>query len=146
MKKNLIITVIVIVVVGIGAFFGGIKYQQSKGNSFSNFPGQGGQFKQRVVFDQNQRGQRMGQNFTPVRGNISSVDNNTITVKLQDGSSKIVVLSDSTTYMKESSAAKSDLKTGDTVAVVGNTNSDGTVTAQNVQINPIMRRVTPATR
>lgn len=34
------------------------------------------------------------------------------------------------------SGSKSDLKTGDTVNVIGAQNSDGSVTAQDVQINP----------
>ena len=126
MKNNLVITIIVVIVVAGIAFFGGMKYQQSKIGSFAQ--GQGG-FRQRMAG----QGQTA---FRPVRGNILSIDNNTMTVKLQDGSSKIVILSGSTTYMKEASSTKDDLKTGDTVMASGTSNSDGSVTAQTVQINP----------
>jgi hypothetical protein len=59
-----------------------------------------------------------------------------MTVKLSNGSTEIVVLSSSTAFMQSTKAGLSDIKTGDTVNVVGTANSDGSVTAQDVQINP----------
>ena len=128
-----IITIIIVIVVGVAAFFGGMQYQKSKTPSFAQ--GQGG-FRQRM-------GQGQGQTaFRPVvRGSILSIDNGTMTVKLQDGSSKIVILSGSTAYMKEASATKDDLKVGDTVMATGTSNSDGSVTAQSIQINPPIVRM-----
>jgi hypothetical protein len=69
------------------------------------------------------------------------MDDKSITVKLQDGSTKIVILSDTTSFSTSSTGSKSDLKTGDTVAAFGTPNSDGSVTAQNVQINPMFRGI-----
>ena len=131
MNSKILMIIVVIVVAG-GAFFGGIQYQKSQVPSFA---GGQGQFRQRMGAGQGQTA------FRPVRGDILSVDNNTLTVKLQDGSSKIVVLSGTTTYAKEASSAASDLKTGDTVMVTGTSNSDGSVTAQSVQINPVAIRM-----
>jgi len=127
-----ILMVIVIIVVAGGAFFGGMKYQQSKVGSFAG--GQSGAFRQRM-------GQGQSAAPRPVRGDILSIDSNTMTVKLQDGSSKIIILAGSTTYMKEASSTKDDLKTGSTVMVSGTSNSDGSVTAQSVQSGnlPAMR-------
>lgn len=77
---------------------------------------------------------------TTVRGSrFISSDDKSITVKLQDGSSKIVLLTDTTSISKSTEGSKSDLKTGEKVAVFGTENSDGSVTAQNVQLNPILR-------
>jgi type II secretory pathway pseudopilin PulG len=138
MKNNWVVTIIVIVIVAGIAFFGGMQYQKSQ---VSNFAQGQGAFRQRMM------GQGQGQEqtaFRPVRGDILSVDNNTLTVKLSDGSSKIVILSGSTTYMKEASATKDDLKTGNTVMITGASNSDGSVTAQNVQINPTATRAMPS--
>ena len=59
-----------------------------------------------------------------------------LTVKMSNGSTEIVILSSSTAFMQSTKAALSDVKTGDTVNVVGTANSDGSVTAQQVQINP----------
>ena len=64
------------------------------------------------------------------------MNTDSITVKLSNGSTEIVVLSASTAFMQSTKAALSDVKTGDTVNVVGTANSDGSVTAQQVQINP----------
>lgn len=58
---------------------------------------------------------------------------------MQDGSSKIVLFSDFTTYNKTSEGSKSDLKVGEKIAVFGTDNSDGSVTAQSVQLNPQLR-------
>ncbi|MCL5090523.1 MAG: DUF5666 domain-containing protein, partial [Patescibacteria group bacterium] len=80
---------------------------------------------------------RTGQNFNAVRGEIISSDDKSITVKLNDGSSKIVFFSEKTEYVKSATAAKSDLKSGNTVMIMGSTNSDGSITAQNIQINPL---------
>jgi len=135
MKKN-IIWAILIIVVGAGAFFGGIKYQQSKRTTQSaGFNGAQG----RVAGQRQGIGNRAA--FQPVNGDIVSSDALSITVKLADGSSKIVILSDKTLINKASTATKADLTTGQKVAVFGTTNSDGSVTAQSIQLNPIMREI-----
>lgn len=120
-----------VVIVGAGSFFAGIKYQQSKqSSSFRQFGGQQGQ---RMGVGGNRTG------FRPVAGEIISSDDKSITVKLQDGSSKIVILSDQTQINKAETASKSALRTGEQVAVYGTENSDGSVTAQNIQLNPVFR-------
>lgn len=85
--------------------------------------------------------------FRPVSGEIISSDSKSITVKLQDGSSKIVLLTDKTTVSKSAEANVADLKTGEKVAAFGQENSDGSVTAQSIQLNPILRgTITPASK
>ena len=80
-----------------------------------------------------------GRNGNAVVGEILSKDDTSITVKLTDGSSKIVVLSSNTVINKAAIATKNDLTTGERVAVFGTVNSDGSVTAQDIQLNPQMR-------
>lgn len=109
---------------GVG-FYAGMKYQQSK-VPVRQF-GQGGQGQNRV---------RMG---GQVIGEILSMDEKSVTVKLADGSSKIILLSSTTTFSATATGAKTDLKVGVRVAAFGTTNSDGSVTATNVQINPAFR-------
>jgi len=133
MKNSIIIAILVAIIVGGGAFFGGMKYQQSRQRS--NFRQLTGQMGQRL----GNGGNRMG--FRPVNGEILSSDDKSITVKLQDGSSKIVLISDKTEINKAAGATKEDLKTGEKVAIFGQENSDGSVTAQNVQINPTLRNI-----
>ena len=134
-NKNMIITILLLIVVASGAFFAGMKYQQKKIPSFA------GQF----AYGQDQRNglQRFGNGFRPVNGQIIGSDDKSITVKLQDGSSKIVLFSDTTQINKADTATKEDLKEGDTVSVFGTDNSDGSITAQNIQLNPILRLGTP---
>ncbi len=131
MKSIYLVVAILVVIVGGGAFFAGMKYQQSKQPAFLR----------QMAGVQGQRtgtgGNRTG--FRPVNGEIISSDDKSITVKLQDGSSKIVLLSDNTQINKAAEATKEDLKAGEKVAVFGQENSDGTVTAQNIQLNPEFR-------
>jgi len=131
-NKNtmIIVAVVLIIVAAAGGFFGGMMFQKNqapalgaagRGNFAGRFGGQGGQ---------------NAAAFRPVRGQVLDMSTNSLTVKMSDGSTKLVVLSSSTAFMQSTKAALSDVKTGDTVNVVGTANSDGSVTAQDVQINP----------
>lgn len=132
--KSANILAIVLLIVGLGAgFFGGMQYQKSQvSQNSAQRTGAG-----RAGGGQGRFGQ--GNGGGAVVGNIISQDDKSITVGLQDGSSKIVLLSDTTTISKSDTGSKTDLKTGERVAVFGTSNSDGSVTALNVQINPMMR-------
>lgn len=118
-KKNLIITGITIVVVAAAAFYGGIRYQQAQKPRFQNI--------------------NRTMNFRPVVGEIISIDENTITAKLDNGSSKIILFSPKTDINKAASVSATELKTGEKISVVGQENTDGSVTAQNIQLNPSFR-------
>jgi hypothetical protein len=132
MKQNMIVTLLVVaVVVGAAGFYGGMKYQQSKSGAGRQFGAQGGR-----GFGGSGAGGANGGRFRPVTGAILSSDANSLTVKLTDGSTKIVLLTSSTQINKAQKAAQSDLTVGTQVAVFGTNNTDGSVTAQNVQLNP----------
>ena len=134
MKNNYLVTVILVIVFAGAGFYGGMKYQQSKANPT------GGQFSGGQGLTRNGRGgsgNRTG--FRPVNGEIISSDNGSITVKLQDNTSRIVILSSKTLINKAATATIADLKVGEKVAVFGVDNIDGSVTAQNIQLNPIER-------
>lgn len=73
-----------------------------------------------------------------IAGEITSVNDNSITVKMTDGSSKIVILSSSTTVSKSTDAQKSELKVGEKVSVFGTPNTDGSVTGSNIELNPAL--------
>lgn len=124
-------TIIIVIIVAAAAFFGGTEYQKTQAFGSGEQPGHGGA---------NGQGRFGARRFTGATvGEILTVDANSVTVKLQDGSSKIVNISASTTFTKTDSASKSDLKTGERIAAFGSTNSDGSITAQNVQLNPMLR-------
>lgn len=128
-NKFLLVVMAFSLVFGALGFWGGIKYQQSKSPRFPvrNFAGNG------YFPGQNQN------NFRPVSGEIISVDDKSITVKLPDSSSKIVFLTDSTVISKSDSATKEDLKAGEKISAFGTVNQDGTVVASSIQLNPVFR-------
>lgn len=141
-KKCIAITIIAIIVVGAGAFYGGMQYNKSKlasqgllrgGNNATGF--QDGN-RQSGGQGQNRQGiggaGRNGENFAT--GEIISKDDKSITVKNQDGSSKIIFFSDSTTVGKTVQGVASDLNTGEQVMANGKSNPDGSLAAQNIQI------------
>lgn len=136
-KNNIIILVVVALIVGAGAFFAGMQYQQ-KTQSVAGVSG-----KMQVMGKNGMFQQRGGapQGMTPVNGEIISQDDTSITVKLDDGSSKIIILSDKTTINKTSEGSTADLKTGEKVTAFGTTNPDGSITAQNVSLGGGMIRV-----
>ena len=126
--------IIVIALVATGAFFGGMKYQQAQRTTIFR-----GQMTGQIPGGNGAAGGNQRNGFRPVAGDIVSADDTSITVKMQDGSSKIILITDKTVINKTSEAAKGDLTAGTKVNVFGTDNADGSVTAQNVQLNPLMR-------
>lgn len=133
MKLNTILLIIILLLlVGGGSFFAGMKYQQSKVPSFGQFRGAMGQ---QGAAGTQPRG------LGAVRGEIISKDEGSITVKLADDSSKIVLISENTEITKASEGSTEDLEVGKQVMVFGQENSDGSVSAENVQINPLFQNL-----
>jgi hypothetical protein len=133
-QQTIIITAVVAVLMAGGGFFAGMQYQKMQRSNFAQFAnGQGGPGGQNRRFG----GNGQNGNIAPVRGQITSSDSGSITVKMTDGSSKIVVLSGATTISESATASAQALQPGKEVMVIGQTNSDGSVTAQNVQLNPM---------
>jgi hypothetical protein len=145
MKNNYLVTFISVVLIGGIAFYGGLSYQKNKdslaGLSVQDLPAKlqslglagGGSGGAGTFAGRN--GGRRGVGGA-VMGVIISKDDQSITVKLRDGSTKIVYLSASTTVGAIVSASSSDLAVGKTIVVSGTANSDGSVAATTVQIRP----------
>jgi hypothetical protein len=153
MKKQLLITIILVLVVGAGAFFGGMKFQKGK-DSLAGLSGQELTKKMQSlgmsgnVFG---AGRNININGAPsgdfpggrqfggggaVNGEIVSMDSQSITVKDQSGNTKTVYYSTSTTISKTTTGSSSDLSVGTQVSANGTSNSDGSVTAQTIRISP----------
>ena len=134
-NKSITITIVTALIVGVGGFFGGMQYQKSKSPTppgFGNMSAAGrAQFGNRT-----DRGAGMpgGGGFT--LGSIVSMDDKSITVKDQSGSTKIVYFSDSTKIGKQTDGSKSDLDKDQNVTVSGKPNSDDSLTAESIQIRP----------
>ena len=149
MANKHITTIVVAVVVGGASFFGGMKYGQSKaGPSLANIQNMSPEERQQL-FQQFRgggtgggQGSRRGGGFGGraggqfVNGDILNKDDKSITIKLSDSGSKIIFFSTSTMIGKTTAGTATDLEVGKRVMVSGSANSDGSVTAQTIQIRP----------
>jgi len=145
MNKIIIIAVVVAVITGVGSFYGGMKYAQGQrgGGNFQNLANLSPEERQ-------QRFQGMGANASGLRGGragggltsgeVISKDEKSVTVKLRDGGSKIIFFFDSTEVGKFTSGTVTDLEIGKMITINGKTNSDGSVTADSIQIRPPMQQ------
>ncbi|MHB1316744.1 MAG: hypothetical protein ACYCZW_02710 [Minisyncoccota bacterium] len=124
MNKKIII---IVIVVGI-AFYGGMMYGKRTTSAK-------GQFGGNQISTRGASG-RGGLNGGFTGGEILSKDTTGVTIKTQDGSTKIILIAPSTQVMKSLSGTQDDLITGVNVTITGTSNSDGSVTAQSVQIRP----------
>jgi len=130
MKKT-ILFLIILIIIGGGSFWGGMKYQQNKissqRTSFQNLsPEQRQQFVQRAG--------RAGANF--LSGEVINKDEKSLTLKLPDGSTKIVFFSGSTQISKATEGTIDDIEIGKQIMVSGDQNSDGSLTAKTIQLSP----------
>jgi len=135
MKKIIPIIIALVIIIGGGAFYGGMKYGQSK-NSSNNFTNQNFQNLTPAQRQQFSQGANRGNGSGSLTGEVISEDQQSLTVKMLDGSSKIVFFSDSTIVSKTAEGSTSDIKIGNQVMVSGQQNSDGSYTAKNIQIRP----------
>lgn len=137
-NNSLVLIIVVAIIVGGAGFFGGMQYQKSQRPAMGD--------RQFMMGGPNGQGQPMQgrpnmQGMAPVSGEVISSDDESVTVKMQDGSSKILILSSDTAINKSTEGTKTDLKTGERITAFGTENSDGSVTAQNISIggNMMMR-------
>ena len=128
--------IIVVVLAGAVSFYGGMKYAGSKNmaqtsrGDFQNFragatAGIGGR----------QGGRQMG-GF--MGGEIIAKDDKSVTIKLRDGGSKIVFFSGSTQVMKAVGGSIADLNVGSEITIMGDSNTDGSISAKSIQLRPPM--------
>ncbi len=135
MKKLFAIVPTIAVVVGGAAFYGGMKYGQANISRIFSFDQGSRQQLGAIGTGQVGRfGNRNGASFTS--GQIIAKDDKSITVKLPGGGSKIIFYSDSTEISKNVAGISNDLEINQSVMVTGTANSDGSITAQSVQIRP----------
>jgi hypothetical protein len=131
--KKLLIIIIALAVIGGGAFYGGMKYGQSKSPARQNFQNLSQEQRQQLLQGGTQRG--AGAGF--LTGEVIAKDEQSLTLKMSDGSSKIVFFSDSTQISKTTEGSISDIEIGKQIMVSGSQNSDGSYTAKTIQLSPL---------
>lgn len=147
-KKNIITGAVILIVAG-GMFYGGTIYEKnslttqgllrSANTQAGNRGGQGG--PQGGPQGQRRQGGAMGANGAGLGGDfatgqVTAKDDTSITIKSQDGSSKIVFFSASTSIGKANQGSATDLAVGEQVMANGKSSADGSLSAQSIQIRP----------
>lgn len=134
-KSKAIATVIVIALIsfGFGFLASNLAKPKSSANGFSQAAfGQGGQ--RGAMMGANRTGRAGGAGF--INGTLLKKDATSMTVKLRDGSSKLVLIASSTKALKMADTTLDEFTVGSEVMINGTPNSDGSVTAQTVQVRP----------
>ena len=117
-----------------------MKYEQSKSQLSKSSPQnfQNLSPEQRQQLSQGRAGGRTGggtgANF--LNGEVIAKDEQSLTLKMPDGGSKIVFFSDSTQISKTTEGLINDIDIGKQIMVSGDQNSDGSYTAKTIQLSP----------
>jgi len=154
--NKLALIVIALIIVGGGAFYGGMKYQENKGGlSQTDFE----DFRNLSAEERTQRMQEMGMEANMsgasgdhavayrgdsgsmggsgmIAGEIISRNEDSFTIKLNNDSTRIVFISEITQITKSVSTTLDDLEQGEQIFVNGSENPDGSFTAQTIQLRP----------
>ncbi|MFH1047509.1 MAG: hypothetical protein V1738_04355 [Patescibacteria group bacterium] len=80
---------------------------------------------------------RAGNGMNMVSGEIKSVDGNTVTIGLEDGSSKVIVLTSNTAVTELSELDRESLSAGANVFVTAEADESGALIATMLQIRPV---------
>lgn len=133
-NKKIIVLIIVFIVSIVISFYLGNRFSLSKKtqipkNSF-------GQFQMDRNNNMGNRGIRAGNQAGISSGEILSIDDKSITLKLRDGGSRIIFFSNKIDIQKTIEGNVSDLIVGKQINVIGTNNPDGSVNAQSIQIRP----------
>ena len=131
-KKQIIISIVVLIIVGGLSFYAGTKVGAGSPTQAGQFTGAGG------------AGGRMGRNGAGgmmsgggfVTGEVLSKDATSVTVKLKDGGSKIIFITAGTAVQKMTTGTIDDVIVGSQITANGQANSDGSINAVSIQQRP----------
>ncbi|KKU48460.1 hypothetical protein A3H10_00675 [Candidatus Uhrbacteria bacterium RIFCSPLOWO2_12_FULL_46_10] len=145
--NKILITGAVLIIIGGGAFYGGMRYAESKRpqgrgvGASQNLQNMSAEQRQQMI-QQFRNGSPNGRRDVAggefINGEIIGKDDQSVTIKLRDGGSKIIFLSGSTNIGKTVEGSAGDLEVGKQVMVNGTANSDGSITAESIQIRSLL--------
>lgn len=144
-------TIIVGIIVAVLAFYGGMQYQKGKASTNGGNYNRGGMMQ--GLNGGSYTGSGAGGGRTGGRmanggfasGDILSKDDKSVTIKLRNGGSQIVLFSDKTQVVKSDQGALTDLAVGQSLTITGTSNPDGSLTADSIQIRPARPATTDQT-
>jgi hypothetical protein len=130
LNKNTLPSILISLVLGLGAgYYIGTHHTTMQAGLARGGTGQGGA-------DRRGGFARGGPNGDMINGDVVSLSDNILTVKGRDGGSRVILFTGSTKVSKSVAGEKADVKEGASVLILGKQNSDGSVTADTVQIRP----------
>ncbi|MDD5693209.1 MAG: DUF5666 domain-containing protein [Patescibacteria group bacterium] len=142
--KNTIIPLIlaVFIIAIFTSFFGGMYYSKSNTSQDKTkaFQVSSDQFAQNST---RAKGFGRMQGDRPVSGKVTTISGKSVTISLQNNNeTKTVMIADNTNITDNGiDATLENIKVGDTLMVIGQTNADGSVKAQLIKINPTSSNV-----
>ena len=122
---NTPVKIIVSLIIAAGLFYGGVMYGQSVSGSQSSTATSAARTARAGA------GGFAGGSATV--GTVVSSDASSITIALKSGS-VVAFYSTSTPIMKTTSGTQSDITAGENITVLGTANSDGSITANSIQL------------
>ena len=131
-SKLLIAIAVTALLVGASGFFAGIQYRKSQEPTAGDFQSMREQARSGNLPPG--LGERLQGQGRPVSGEIIDRDEESITVKLPDGSSRIILVGSETKISESTPSAKNKLTEGVQVFVNGTENPDGSLNATSIQI------------
>ena len=134
MNKTIIITAIVALGIGLGGGYAAAKVSAPATTSGSNTSFARG----------SARGLRGGNQSANgfIAGTVAKENSESLTIDTRDGNSHLVLLTPATSVFKSVAGSLTDVTIGSTVTVSGSTNSDGSISADSIQLR---RTNAPAT-
>lgn len=132
-KKFLIIILVAVILAGAGGFFASRSLSEKSGANIGSAFGdhQEGDFSGRFDSMRDMRG-----SSSPLFGEIISQGEGSFTIKLSDGSTRIIFISNSTQITKSIDGTLGDLEIAGQIFISGEENPDGSYTAKTIQIRP----------
>lgn len=120
-----ILAVVLILIAGVGGFYGGTMYGKKENNQPS----------QKIIRPMDpSKDQPTRENGGVFNAEVVSVDNDVLTVKLQDGTSKIVLIPETTPIRTSKQLSFKDIKVGEMLIVTGYVNDESTIRARSIQV------------
>ncbi len=141
LKSKSILALVAMIIVIIGAFGLGWLTAGSKSstgrcnlaNNRGSFRPGNGMMGQGKNFGGGMMGRGFGRNI--ITGDITKINDNNLTIKINDKEYIAVISTDTTITNKNEVAKQADLKVGQQISVLGQTNSQGQIQATNININ-----------
>ena len=132
------IVALIVIVIGVGAFFVGDNYGQQQAQNIRNdfLRARQGGAPNGAPGQLGQNGQQAGQGGRPVAfGTVKSVTGNTLVVTQQDGTTVTVTVDSQTAIQKTASGTITDIQPGERVTVLSD-QTGSNVTARSIQLRP----------